>query len=150
MALLIVSCDEGFDDLNINKNAATSINPAFILNNALINTSFVATTVQYEMGIVQQMISPNSGVLTGANYNQDNREATNQNWIRFYRSVIRNTVDVIQQTKDVPARSNLNSMAKILQSFGFMILTDSYGDIPYFEAGKGYLEQVNYGKYDAQ
>ena len=149
MALLIVSCDEGFDDLNINKNAATSINPAFILNNALINTSFVATTVQYEMGIVQQMISPNSGVLTGANYNQDNREATNQNWIRFYRSVIRNTVDVIQQTKDVPARSNLNSMAKILQSFGFMILTDSYGDIPYFEAGKGYLEQVNYPKYDA-
>ena len=88
MALLIVSCDEGFDDLNINKNAATSINPAFILNNALINTSFVATTVQYEMGIVQQMISPNSGVLTGANYNQDNREATNQNWIRFYLSLI--------------------------------------------------------------
>ena len=150
IALLIVSCDEGFDDLNINKNAATSINPAFILNNAIINTSFVATTVQYEMGIVQQMISPNSGVLTGANYNQDNREATNQNWVRFYRSVIRNTVDVIQQTKDVPARSNLNNMAKILQSFGFMILTDSYGDIPYFEAGKGYLEQVTYPKYDAQ
>lgn len=150
IALLIVSCDEGFDDLNINKNAATSINPAFILNNAIINTSFVATTVQYEMGIAQQMISPNSGVLTGANYNQDNREATNQNWIRFYRSVIRNTVDVIQQTKDVPARSNLNNMAKILQAFGFMILTDSYGDVPYFEAGKGYLEQVTYPKYDAQ
>ncbi len=149
-ALIVVSCDEGFDDLNINKNAATSINPAFILNNAIINTSFVATTVQYEMGIAQQVISPNSGVLTGANYNQDNREATNQNWIRFYRSVIRNTVDIIDQTKDVPARSNLNNMAKILQSFGFMILTDSYGDIPYFDAGKGYLNQTTYPKYDAQ
>lgn len=149
-SLILVSCDEGFDELNINKNAATAINPAFILNNAVINSSFVATTVQYEMGIVQQVISPNSGVLTGANYNQDNREATNQNWIRFYRGVVRNTVDVINQTKDVPARSNLNNMAKILQAFAFMILTDSYGDVPYFEAGRGYLDQLTNPKYDAQ
>ncbi len=149
-SLFILSCDDGFDNLNINKNAATAINPAFILNNAVINASFVSQTVQYEMGIVQQVISPNSGVLTGANYNQDNREATNQNWIRYYRAVVRNTVDVINQTKDVPTRSNLYNMARILQAFSYIILTDSYGDIPYFEAGEGYIKQLTSPKYDAQ
>jgi hypothetical protein len=39
------SCDKGFDEMNINKTAATSINPVFTLNNAVINTSFPAGTI---------------------------------------------------------------------------------------------------------
>jgi len=135
LSLIVVSCDEGFDDLNINKNAATAINPVFILNNAVINASYVNTTIIYEIGIVQQMVSPNSGVLTGANFNQDNRDATNQNWVRYFRTVIRHTTDVILQAGELPTRTNLLNMAKIFRAFGFMVLTDSYGDIPYFDAG---------------
>jgi hypothetical protein len=41
-------------------------------------------------------------------------------------------------------------MAKILQSYAFLVLTDSYGDIPYTEAAKGYTNQVVYPKYDKQ
>jgi hypothetical protein len=148
--LIAVSCDKGFDELNINKTAATTVNPAFILNNAVINTSFVSTIFIYEVSVVQQIVTPNSGVLTGANFNQDNRDATNQNWVRYYRSVIRYTADVIAQTKDVPARSNLRNMARILQAFSFMVLTDTYGDIPYFDAGKGYSDQITLPKYDTQ
>ncbi len=144
------SCDKGFDELNINKTAATAINPVFTLNNASINASHTSAVVQYEMGIVQQMISPNSGVLTGANFNQDNRDATVAQWQRYYRAVIRNTYDVINTTKTNAARSNLYNMARILQSYGFMVLTDSYGDIPYNEAGKGYIDQVVFPKYDSQ
>jgi len=150
LSLVIVSCDDGFDELNINKNAATAINPAFILNNAVISASYSNVTIIYEIGIVQQMVSPNSGVLTGANFNQDNRDATNQNWVRGYRNVIRNTTDVIRQTSEQPNRSNLLNMAKILQSFAFMVLTDSYGEVPYFDAGKGYSDQITLPKYDAQ
>lgn len=150
LGLFIVSCDDGFDELNINKNAATAINPVFILNNAVISSSYSNVTIIYEIGIVQQMVSPNSGVLTGANFNQDNRDATNQNWVRNYRTVVRHTTDVILQANALGNRTNLLNMAKILQSFAFMILTDSYGDIPYFDAGKGYSEQITLPKYDAQ
>ncbi len=150
LTLIVVSCDKGFDDLNINKTAATTVNPAFILNNAVINTSFVNQILILEVGIVQQVVSPNSGVLTGANFNQDNRDATNQNWQRYYRSVIRYTSDVIDQTNELPNRSNLRNMARIIQSFAFMILTDSYGDIPYSQAGKGYIDQTTLPKYDTQ
>lgn len=143
------ACDAGFDEMNVNKTAAVAINPVFALNNAIINTTPPSGTVIYEMGIVQQIVSPNSGVLTGANFNQDNRDNTQQTWQRYYRSVIRNTYDVIAITKD-PARTNLVNMAKILQSYAFLVLTDSYGDIPYTEAGKGYTDQKVYPKYDKQ
>ena len=143
------ACDAGFDEMNVNKTAAIAINPVFALNNAVINISPPSTTVQYEVGIVQQMVSPNSGVLTGANFNQDNRDNTQATWQRYYRSVIRNTYDVIATTKD-PARTNLVNMAKILQSYAFLVLTDTYGDIPYTEAGKGYTDQKVYPKYDKQ
>ena len=143
------ACDAGFDELNVNKTAAIAINPVFALNNAVINTTPPSPTVQYEMGIVQQMISPNSGVLAGANFNQDNRDYTQATWQRYYRSVIRNTYDVIATTKD-PSRTNLVNMAKILQSYAFLVLTDTYGDIPYTEAGKGYTDQKVYPKYDKQ
>jgi hypothetical protein len=143
------ACDAGFDEMNVNKTAAVAINPVFALNNAVVNISPPSTTVQYELGIVQQMVSPNSGVLTGANFNQDNRDYTQAIWQRYYRSVIRNTYDVIATTKD-PSRTNLVNMAKILQSYAFLVLTDTYGDIPYTEAGKGYTDQMVYPKYDKQ
>ncbi|MFN4147157.1 MAG: SusD/RagB family nutrient-binding outer membrane lipoprotein [Runella sp.] len=143
-------CDQGFDEMNINRTAATAINPIFILNNATINLSFTNSTIIYEGGIVQQIISPNSGVLTGANYNQDNRSVTQEMWQRYYRSVVRHTQDVIDQTKSVPTRSNLFNMARILQAYAFMVLTDTYGDIPYLEAGKGFTEQLVFPKYDSQ
>lgn len=143
------ACDSGFDDMNVNKTAAVAINPVFALNNAVVNISPPSTTVQYEMGIVQQIVSPNSGVLTGANFNQDNRDYTQAIWQRYFRSVIRNTYDVIATTKD-PSRTNLVNMAKILQSYAFLVLTDTYGDIPYTEAGKGYTDQMVYPKYDKQ
>jgi hypothetical protein len=143
------ACDAGFDEMNVNKTAAIAINPVFALNNAVINISPPSPTVQYEVGIVQQIVSPNSGVLTGANFNQDNRDYTQATWQRYYRSVIRNTYDVIATTKD-PSRTNLVNMAKILQSYAFLVLTDTYGDIPYTEAGKGYTDQKVYPKYDKQ
>ncbi|HEX7015989.1 MAG TPA: SusD/RagB family nutrient-binding outer membrane lipoprotein [Cyclobacteriaceae bacterium] len=152
--LLVASCDDGFDELNTSKTGALAINPVYQLNNAIISTSSGGaaggSSLIYDIGIVQQIISPNSGVLTGANYNQDNREATQTLWQGYFRNVIRNTKDIINQTKDVPEKSNLMNMARILQAFGFMVLTDAYGDIPYTDAGKGSIDQTFFPAYDAQ
>lgn len=148
--LFIISCDKGLSDLNVNKTSPNAIDPVFQLNNAVVNTSFPGASLIYEIGIVQQVISPNSGVLTGANFNQDNRDNTQALWQGYYRNVIRNTRDVINRTKDTPDRSNLMNMARILQAHAFMILTDTYGDIPYTEGGLGYIENTLLPKYDAQ
>lgn len=149
--LFISSCDKNLSDLNINKTSPTSIDPVFQLNTAIINSSFPTITLTYDMGIVQQLISPNGGVLAGANFNQDNKGYPfNTLWEIYYENVIRNTRDIINHTEGMPERSNLSNMARILQSFAFMVLTDTYGDIPYTEGGVGYISQVFLPKYDAQ
>ena len=146
--IFITSCENNFDEINTSKTGATEIDPAFVLNNAIINSSVV--TLIYQIGVVQQIISPNSGVLTGANYNMDNRDATDDVWVTYYRNVIRNTKDIIKQTNDKPERSNLMNMARILQCYAFMVLTDTYGDVPYTEGGEGYSSGIFLPVYDTQ
>ena len=150
LLLFITSCDKGLGDLNKNVTSPTAIDPVFQLNNAVVNTSYPTASLIYEIGIVQQTVTPNSGVLTGANYNQDNRDNTQALWQGYYRNVIRNTRNVITQTKSIADRSNLMNMARILQAHAFMVLTDTYGDIPYTEGGLGYIGQLFLPKYDAQ
>ncbi len=157
LILLIVvagACDNGFDDLNTSKVAALSIDPAYQLNNVVLNINgggFAGgSQLIYDLGAVQQIISPNSGVLTGANYNQDNRGATQTLWQGYYRTCVRNTVDVMNRTRDDATRANLYNMARILHSYLFIVLTDEYGDVPYTEAGKGYIDVNFFPAYDSQ
>lgn len=148
--LLLISCDSGFDELNTNKTAPTTVDPAFQLNTAIINMSFPGSVLVYDMGIVQQIISPNSGVLTGANFNQDNRNSTEAMWQNYYPNVIRHTRDIISRIEDDPERNNLLQMTRIIQAHAFMVLTDTYGNIPYEEGGQAYTEQILYPEYDMQ
>ncbi len=153
LVLAASSCEKGLEELNKNKTSATTLDPALLLNNAIISASFPTKTVIFDMAIVQQMVTPNGGVLAGANFNQDIRDAgtaTSSQWANYYQNVIKYTHDVIVNTKNVPARSNLYNMARIFQAYAFMILTDEYGDIPYTDAGAGYTDQAFLPKYEAQ
>ncbi len=145
------SCDKGLSELNVNNTNSTSLDPALLLNQAIINTSFPVKSLVFDVGIVQQMVSPNGGVLAGANFNQDSRDVTTQPlWTAYYQSVIKNTYDARNRSKDLPNRSNMYNMARIYQSYVFMILTDEYGDIPYLEGGAGLVKGTLFPKYDRQ
>lgn len=147
------SCEKGLEGLNRNTTSATSVDPVLLLNNAIISASYPTKTVIFDIAIVQQMVTPNGGVLAGANFNQDIRDAgtgTTSQWANYYQNVIKYTHDVIVSTKNLPARSNLYNMARIFQAYAFMILTDEYGDIPYTEAGAGFTDQIFLPKYETQ
>jgi hypothetical protein len=148
--LFLTSCDQGFDEMNINPIALTAVEPAFQLNTAIVASAPGYGNLSYETTIVKQMITPFSGQGSAANFNQDNRTVSNGNWTSYYGNIIRELTDVIAQTKDVPARSNLYHMTRIWRAYSFMILTDSYGDIPYTQAGKSYLEGIVKPVYDTQ
>src|SRR5664279_1276647 len=154
LAILLLfagSCDKGLEKLNQNTTDPTAIDPVLLLNNAVINTSYPVNSLVYDIGIVQQMVTPNGGVLAGANFNQDSRESTTSPiWVVYYENVIKYTHNVIVNTKDNTARSNLYNMARIFQSYAFMILTDEYGDILYSQGGAGYSDQVFFPSYDEQ
>lgn len=148
---LVAACEKGLEKLNVNTTSPKSVDPVLQLNYAVINTSFPAKSLVFDVGIVQQMVTPNGGVLAGANFNQDSRDVTSPNiWAAYYQSVIKNTYDAIVHTKDVPARSNLYNMARIWQSYTFMILTDEYGEIPYAQSGSGWTDDNFFPKYETQ
>lgn len=144
------SCDKGFDEMNINPIALTAVDPSYQLNSTIINTAPSYGNLSYESTIVKQMITPFSGSGSAANFNQDNKSVSSGNWNSLYQNNIKELTDVIAKTKDVPAKSNLYNMARIWKAYSFMILTDTYGDIPYNQAGKNYLEGINTPIYDLQ
>src|SRR5678815_4224406 len=97
----LVSCTKDLEEININTVNPTTLDPSLLLNNAIINASFPTKTVIYEQAIVQQMVTPNGGVLAGGNFNQDSRDVTNPpTWAVYYQNVIKYTHDAIAKTKD--------------------------------------------------
>ena len=151
LLVFIASCDKGLEKLNVNRTSPTTLDPASLLNRAIISAAFPTRTVTIDIGVVQQMVTPNGGVLAGANFNVDSRDPVlGTHWGAYYPNVIKYTSDAIAKTKDNPARSNLYHMARIMQAYTYMILTDEYGAIPYTEGGAGFTEQILFPKYDEQ
>jgi hypothetical protein len=147
---MLAACDAGFDEINTSKTGILSINPAYMFNNTMVRSSFPQQTLVFEIAIVQQMVTPNSGVVSGGNYNQDNRGVTVFLWQRYYRDVMKSVADVLDKTRDDAVRSNLYNMARIWRAYAIMVLTDTYGDVPFQEAALGYLEGIITPAYDTQ
>lgn len=144
------SCDNGFDEMNINPVQPTSLDPIYLMNRSALFSTPSGTSLTYEIAIVQQIVSPNGGVLAGGNFNQLNRAFSIGTWNKFYRDVLKHTTDVKRMTAEDESRANLYHMARILHSLGAMILTDTFGDIPYSEASLGFLEGKIDPVYDRQ
>ncbi|MDB5199340.1 MAG: hypothetical protein JWO92_1303 [Chitinophagaceae bacterium] len=141
------SCDKNFEKVNTDPVSLSSIDPAYLFSNA--QRLCVNTTVHYEAAIVQQIITPQPGSLAGGNYNIKSDIQTRLTFDSLYKGPVKNLIDVINQTKDVPAKSNLYNMARIVKAYVFQILVDTYGDVPYSEAGLAYLDATYLPKYDA-
>jgi hypothetical protein len=147
---MFISCEDGFDEMNTNPVLLTSINPIFQLNSAIVNMAPGYNNLTYETTIVRQMITPFIGVGSGGNLNVDNRAATEGNWTNGYRNVIDNMVDAVQTAGEDPDRPNAYHILRIWKAYCFMVLTDTYGDIPYSEAGRGFLDGTVFPAYDSQ
>ncbi|WP_339926217.1 SusD/RagB family nutrient-binding outer membrane lipoprotein [uncultured Cyclobacterium sp.] len=155
MAVGFFSCDEKFDEINTNLVDPTTLNPLFLLNQGILDMKYrdgVASLqdLSYNFGIVQQIITPFGSSLAGANYNQLNLSNSQHIWTNTYRNVLKNTVDAVEKSKADPDNTNLYHSARIWKAYAFMVLTDTYGDIPYFEGAKGFIEQIVTPKYDSQ
>ena len=152
---LLTGCDQGFTEINTNRVDPTSLAAPLVMNKAIINTNYLdgfgtLGMLTYNFGIVQQIITPYGSSLSGGNYDQVNNSNTPLVWQNFYRNVVKQLVAVLDQTKSDPLQINTYQAARIWKAYVFMILTDTYGDIPYFEAGQGYTTEIISPKYDAQ
>jgi len=158
-------CDKNFVEVNTNPVQPLTLDPGYLFSNA--EASSAIPVYYYHIPLVQQIIHPFTGVAEGGNHNVvfDANASTTFDFLfngtgngATVTGVTTTTVngpvallaEVIRKTKDSAARSNLYNMARILKSYVFMILVDTYGDVPYSQAGLGYLDGINLPKYDDQ
>jgi hypothetical protein len=152
IAGFISSCEDGLTEMNINKVDPTAMNPYLEMNRSIIN-AWPDTQLWpvYHYAIVQQIFTPTGSSVQGANYNQISYGFNyDVIWNSYYTNSGKGIVDVVAKTKDNTTRQNIYNAARIWKSYIFMVISDTYGDVPYFEAGKGYLENIVFPKYDKQ
>jgi len=153
LSIVVTSCDSGFDAMNTSKIAINELDPTPVLNHAIWRTSPGSAgraTMLYEKAIVQHMITPFAGGLEAGNYQVENRGHAAQSWNNHYPQIIKHAVDVIHRTREQPNRQNMHNMAKIIRAYSGLTLTDIYGEIPYSQAGLGFIEGVTDVAYDTQ
>ena len=149
LILIVVSgCDKGFEEVNKNPILPTSLDPSYLFANAQLTSAIY--TLQYQDEIVQQIVTPFTGVLEGGNHNvwffANNVGSV---FTSLYTGPVKLLADVLDQSKHDPSRSNLFNMARIWRCYVFQVLVDTYGYVPYFNAGSAYLSGANLPKYDS-
>lgn len=160
IAIILISlrsCTKDFEEINVNPNAPVTVPLDYLLGQAQLQIGGSAgdpgyatwrANLIYALPAVQQFSSL-STFYAGDKYiyQADLSEAY---FINQYPSAIKNLVDLIHTSKDDPKQVNILSMARILKVLQMSMLTDLYGDIPYSEAGLGFLDLNYTPKYDAQ
>jgi hypothetical protein len=148
------SCDKGFVEKNQSPYNQTSIDPGILLSSA---QRFVSTgSWEVEATIVQQFVNViDQGVTNAFQFNRiDGLETYNVNrWNQMYGQP-NGTVRLLDRALELARTTsgtnpNLTQMIRILRAMNYMILVDTYGDVPYTEANKAFSSLViTTPKYD--
>lgn len=147
-----VSCSD-FGSLNSDPTKSTDMDP-----NLLLPTLQMTLTNDYQEwhrhfmypgGFVQQWCGDWGTVEYGCcGIKNDGYMA--ELWLRRYERMSKGLADIVERTKDDPAQANINAAGRVMNVYTYAQLTDMYGDIPYFDAGKGYYTGNYKPKYDEQ
>ncbi len=150
---MLQACDDGLTDINVNPTQADQLDPQFKFTRALLQTSegrFESWrgNLIHASSMIQHLSSLTTA-WSGDRYTI-NTEYTGAFWNSMYPNAVKTIEDVIAQVEDDPEMVNMYSQARILRVFIYHRLTDFYGDIPYSEAGKGFIEGISNPVYDPQ
>ena len=165
ISMCMMSCTKNFDKINVNPTSPAAVPLDYLFGQATLQyagsagdpgyTQWRANLI-YAMPMIQQMSS------LGQFYSGDKYlyQATNQASGAYfgtsdgegnYPNAVKNLVQLIALArKDSVTNVNVLSMARIVKVMLMSTMTDLYGDIPYFEAGQGYLSDNYAPTYDPQ
>jgi hypothetical protein len=133
--LFLGGCDNDFEEVNKNPYAIQSIDPALLFANAVRQSH--PGNWEVEQTIVQQFVNAyNLGATAGPNFNEDTDNFNTPRWNNLYPNSIKLLVQAIDLAEEQPTKVNLMSMMRIWKAYLMMTLVDTYGHVPYFEAGR--------------
>ena len=152
LSLFLTSCND-FEEMNNDPTKATTIDPNAQLTNALLCIGGDWGVAQpmsfYYCGFIQQLQGNWNDTTYGGEYLISDYEFQSL-WTRMYRVLLNNLVDAVHNTNSDESRINVNAVLRITKVFYFTWVTDMFGDIPYFDACKGYIDGNVIPAYDEQ
>ncbi|WP_143307894.1 SusD/RagB family nutrient-binding outer membrane lipoprotein [Chitinophaga vietnamensis] len=155
---LLASCTKNFSDINTDTNKVAPENniPIYNLTRAELefagNHDFSFDTWRVNIiycSLMTQQLSSTTGWYSGDKYSRNDGFASSA-FTTAYQDQIKYVVDLVANTKGKPQYANLYQVGRIAKVLLFHRLTDLYGNIPYSQAGQGYLNGISTPKYDAQ
>lgn len=154
LALFFNSCsDEYLQNLNTDPSKASSIDPNAQLTTAQLQTygdlNMVEIYRSYIYAFSQHLMGAWNTTNYGGRHTADNNEMSRV-WTSFYTNAFKNLTDGIEQTAENPSKVNINSALRIYKVYIMSLITDIYGDAPYSDAGKGYIQGKFNPEYDTQ
>ncbi len=97
---------------------------------------------------MMQHLSSTQGYWAGDKYTYNS--GYNAAYFDSYDSGIKTLMETYFAWKDDETRVNEFQMTRIVRVILMHRMTDMYGDVPYSEAGQGYISGIKYPKYDTQ
>lgn len=149
-ALLSCEYDEGFEEMNVDPTASTSldVNQKFaylFLKSANDEYEYSYTEILCAGQLVQHVTHqtfPQSSIFS---LREDLLTAS---WDVAYVTTIKTVVDIIDQLENDGNTGTEMGIARIMKAYIFHKIVDAYGDTPYFNAGKGYIDSNFRPAYD--
>jgi hypothetical protein len=135
--LLIAGCDKGFVEINTNPYALTEIDPALLFAGS---QRVARGSWDSESTIIQQFVVPyNLGTTQAFNFNYDTDGYQLEAWGQ-YTGAVKTFTHILDLLDGTTTKVNLQCMVRIWKAQVFMNIVDTYGNVPYFNAGKAYIE----------
>ncbi|PTN05028.1 SusD/RagB family nutrient-binding outer membrane lipoprotein [Mangrovibacterium marinum] len=152
--LFFAGCtDQYMENMNTDPSKASSVDPNAQLTTAQLQTygdlGMVEIYRNYLYAFNQQLMGCWNTTNYGGRHTQDNSEMS-RIWTSFYPMAIKNITDAEYHTANDSLKVNINSALRIYRVYLMSVITDIYGDVPYSEAGKGFLEGKFNPRYDTQ
>lgn len=133
---------------NINPNVPSVVNPGVVLPQVIYNTSNILVNNAFELNNELIQYTCMNNTITEVQRFKLLPGNSNGIWSLYNR--IRDLNDIIKMSEQRTGLNNYKAIANVLKVYIYATLTDTYGDIPYSEAGKGAMNNVFTPKYDKQ
>jgi len=148
---IFTSCEKGFEDTNKDPNRSANAFPEQLLAPALYNTvrANMNRARTFNNELMQVTVNMSDG--EGRVFRYDIRPSwANYNWDQWYAQLM-NFRDLYRLADDeLTKNDSYKGIALICEAWVFSLLTDTYGDIPYFEALRLRDEGIAYPRFDEQ
>jgi len=145
---LLFACKKNFEDINTDPNRPKEVTPGVMLAQLeykMVNASMTASkSFTHEL---MQVTSPRYSTSGGLHRYVITPSSNNGIWTSFYGAM--NDVQDMYNIADRINEPNYKAIALVYKSWGYSILTDCFGDVPFSEATKA-TQGIVKPKFDVQ